>query len=66
MVFIIKILESEDKKEEETKEEEKADEKAEGKKRPWRSFKMRRFLTPFLAPKRKAEEKDEDEPAEKK
>lgn len=43
MVFIIKILESEDKKEEETKEEEKADEKAEGKNRPWSSFKMRRF-----------------------
>ena len=43
MVFIIKNLESEDKKEEETKEEEKADEKAEGKNRLRTSFKMRRF-----------------------
>ena len=64
------ILESEDKKEEETKEEEKADEKAEGKNRPRTCFKCVgltcRFLTSFLAPKRKAEEKDEDEPAEKK
>ena len=51
MVFIIMILESEDKKEEETKEEEKADEKAEGKSRRQIFLKLRRLLRGFLTQK---------------